>query len=301
MFTEKDLHTLHDKADRLAAEKRFDEAIELYEKLIGEHPSNESLLLSLAWAYRDGGKDEKAIVCFESLFEREIGRKVFTGFAFDELVRLFREKGLHERLVSLCERVADAQPEDPALLCTLGEAYLKAEKADPAVRVFRKLTEMEPGSSAYFCLLGNAYALAGSPEKAEEIFEKAAAIDPGESHVFFNRLGNILAQKGDLERAVRILRKAIGEKPDCPFYYCTLGDVLIRRGRIDEARKAYDRAVELDEGSGEGYLNRLGLSLLSGGYGKEAFSVFESLVSFDPANPFYRRNLGEALKLVKPQ
>lgn len=298
MSTEQNQQTLHDLADRLASEKRFEEAIELYRKLIWEHPSNESLILSLAWAYRDWGKDEEAIVCFERLFEREIGRRVFTGFAFDELVRLFREKSLHDRLVSLCERVAKVQPEDPALFCTLGEAYLKAGKADQGIRVFRKLTEMEPESSVYFCLLGNAHALAGSPEKAEESVEKAAAIDPGESHVFFSRLGNLFAQRGDFERAVRLLRKAIVEKPDYPLYYCTLGDIRIRQGRIDEARKAYNLAVELDQGSEEGYLNRLGKSLLNGGYGEEAAAVFELLVSRNPAHPFYRQSLAEARKLT---
>lgn len=299
MSPESDLNALQDLADRLVSEMRFEEAVELYRKLSEAHPSNESILLSLAWAYRDWGRNEEAIACFKRLLEKEIERRVFTGFAFDELVRLFREKGFHDRLVSLCERVVEAQPEDPAFLSTLGEAYLEAGKTDDGIRVFRTLTEMEPGSSAYFCLLGRAHVQAGSAEEAEECFEKAAAIDPGESHVFLGRLGDLFARAGDLDRAARILRKASAEKPDISFYHCSLGDVLIRQGRLEDGHEAYKRAVACDPGSGEAYLNRLGKALLDGGYGEEAAAVFEFLVERRPSHLFYRQSLEEARKLLK--
>lgn len=290
---------LHDLADDLVSEGRFDEAIEIYGRLIREDPGSDSLLMSLAWAYRDSDREEEAVGCLETLFEREIRRRVFTGFAFDEMVRLFREKGMHDRVVSLCERVAEAQPEDPALLCTLGEAYLRAGRADRAVGIFAKLTEMEPEAPAYLCLLGNAFILAGEPEKAVESYERAAVLEPGKSHVFFVRLGNRFARAGDLERGERILRRAIGEKPDDPLSHCSLGDVLIRRGRIEEARKAYGEAIALDGTSKESYLNRMGRSLLEGGYNGEAAVVFEALLSLSPGNPIHRRNLEEARRLEK--
>jgi Flp pilus assembly protein TadD len=300
MSTEQEPQALRDLADGLASEGRYEEAVEIYNRLVRDDPGSDSLLMSLAWAYRDWGKEEEAVGCLETLFEREIRRRVFTGFAFDEMVRLFREKGMHDRAVSLCERVAEAQPEDPALLCTLGEAYLRAGRGDRAVGVFLKLAEMEPEASAYLCLLGNAYALAGDPEKAVESYEKAAVLEPGKSHVFFCRLGNQFARSGNLEWGERILRRAIGEKPDDPLSHCSLGDVLIRLGRIDEAQKAYDRAIALDGPSREGYLNRMGKSLLEEGRTGEAAAVFEVLCSLSPGNPIHRRNLEEARSLMKP-
>jgi len=299
MSTERETEALRDLADGLASEGRYEEAVEIYGRLVRDNPESDSPLMSLAWTYRDWGKEEEAVRCLEMLFEREIRRRVFTGFAFDELVRLFREKGMHDRLVSLCERVAEAQPEDPALLCTLGEAYLGAGRGDEAVRVFGKLAVMEPEASAYLCFLGNAHVIAGDPEQALGCYEKAVALEPGKSHVFFGRLGNRFARTGDLERGERILRRAIGEKPDDPLSHCSLGDVLIRRGRIDEARKAYDRAIALDGASREGYLNRMGRSLLEGGRFGEAAAVFEELLSLSPGNPIHRRNLEEARRLEK--
>ncbi len=75
-------------ADGLMKEKRYEDAAELYKRLVEMHPGEDSFLLLLAWAYHDSGRLDTAIGCFELLFSSELKRNVFTGFAFDELVRM---------------------------------------------------------------------------------------------------------------------------------------------------------------------------------------------------------------------
>ena len=62
----------YDLADRFMKEQRYDEAIDLYKKLSEMKPGDDSILLSLAWAYGDGGRKAEAIDCFEKLFEKEL-------------------------------------------------------------------------------------------------------------------------------------------------------------------------------------------------------------------------------------
>jgi len=70
---------------------RYGEAVIFYRKLIELNPGEDSFLVGLAWATRQRQID-LAVDCFEKVFEKELQRKIFTGFAFDELVRILRNE-----------------------------------------------------------------------------------------------------------------------------------------------------------------------------------------------------------------
>ena len=138
-----DADSLRASADALATQGRYREAAEIYGELTRSAPDDESHRLALAWAHYDAGETEQAIRCFEELFERELSRDVFTGFAFDELARIFKERRLYERLVRLCERVAAVQPDDAGLLAELGDAYLRSKRAGEAAGAFRRILAID--------------------------------------------------------------------------------------------------------------------------------------------------------------
>ena len=80
------------RAEELAQEGRYEEAIVFYRELVKAHPGEDSYLLALAWVCHDGGYSDEALRCFRELFERELSSKVFSGFAFDELVRIYKKR-----------------------------------------------------------------------------------------------------------------------------------------------------------------------------------------------------------------
>src|SRR5450759_1460357 len=77
-------------AEDLLRQGQYRKAIKLYEEIHKAYPEEESILLMLAWAHYDSGSAEQAIEYLNILLERELQRKVFTGFAFDELVRIYK-------------------------------------------------------------------------------------------------------------------------------------------------------------------------------------------------------------------
>ena len=281
-------------ADEFMKARRYDDAILLYQKLVEMHPGEDSLLLSLAWAYHDGGRLDDAVRCFERLFSVELERKIFTGFAFDELVRIFKETGNYERLLDICERAVAAQPEDIALLNDLGDAYLKVGKAGESVKVFKKMVEMEPDASATYCSLGNALVQAGDLAGAEAAYIRAVEIDPSEAGAFYNRLANVYCTMGHDERAERALRKCLEYRHDDPMYYCGLGDVLVKLGKIEEACRIYEKAVDLHRTAAAAYYNRFGNTLARGNHHGKAIEAFKKATVADPHNPFYYVHLGDS-------
>jgi tetratricopeptide (TPR) repeat protein len=281
-------------ADEFIKAKRYDDAILLYRELVEMHPGEDSFLLSLAWAYHDSGRQGDAIVCFERLLSVELERKIFTGFAFDELVRIFKERGDYERLIDICKRAVAAQPDDIALLNDLGDAYLKAGKASESVRVFKKMAEMEPDASAIYCSLGNAFVQAGNFDGAEAAYRRAVEIDPSEAGPFYNKLANVYFNEGHDERAEITFRKCLEFRFDDPMCHCGLGDVLVKRGKIDDAQGVYEKAVDLHHASAGAYYNRFGNSLARGNHHNQAIEAFKKAIAADPRNPFYYVHLADS-------
>jgi tetratricopeptide (TPR) repeat protein len=281
-------------ADEFMKVRRYDDAILLYQKLVEMHPGEDSFLLSLAWGYHDSGRLDDAIICFERLLSVELERKVFTGFAFDELVRIFKETGDYERLLDICERVVAAQPDDIALLNDLGNAYLKVGKANESIRVFKKMTEMEPDASAAYCSLGNALVQAGDFDGAEAAYRRAVEIDPSEAGSFYNRLANAYCDQGLDERAEKAFRKCLQFRLDDPMYHCGLGDVLVKLGKINDALGTYEKAVDLHRASAGAYYNRFGNTLARENHHGHAIEAFKKAIAADPGNPFYYVHLANS-------
>jgi tetratricopeptide (TPR) repeat protein len=290
-----DHHWDQDHADRLMQEGRPAEAVPLYRRGAEAAPEEDSRLLSLAWALHDSGEKAEAALCFERLFQKELERRLFTGFAYDELVRLYREGHDTEALLSVCERAAAAQAGDPGLLRTLGEAYLTAGRGASAAEVFERLCRLDPDDPEYPCLLGEARLTAGDPERAVAAFRCAVRIDPAAQGRCFSRLAEGLERSGYPDLAREIWGSALAVRPDDPLLWMGLGDCQLRRSDPEAAVRAYERAAELLPAGAAACWHRLGNGLIREGLPLQAAEVFARAVAAEPQNPLHHLRQAEAL------
>ena len=100
-------------------------------------------------------------------------------------------------------------------------------------------------------------------DKARVSFEKAIAFEAQDSrsHLF---LARIALARGDAGAAEREFALAVGAQQPDPLAFFHQGVYLFQERRLDEARKALERAVELDPGLPGAHLN-LGLVLRRAG------------------------------------
>ena len=281
------------RADALLRKGRRTEAIAIYRLLAEKFPDEESHLLSLAWALYDSGRSEEAADCFERLFARELGRQAFTGFAYDELVRIYRAAGNREALVSVCQRAAAAQPDDTGVQRTLGEAYLAAGMADLALAVFEKLIRLEPDASEGWALLGSARLALGDPSGAEQAYLKAAELEPRDASVFLGRLAEGCLNAGYHERARATLERGLALNPHDPHSWMALAEVLILQPHPDPdaAADACLRAVALRPETAGGCWHRLGNLLSKAGLHPQATEAFARAAQTEPEDPRYLLSL----------
>ena len=276
-----------DRAQQLLKEGKRSEAIALYEAVHKNHPEEESVLLMLAWAHYDNGEILKALHYLETIMERELKRKIFTGFAFDELVRIYKQEKKFDNLVEICRKAVNAQPNDAALLAELGSAYLYAEKPEEACRVFEKLIGMENDNPAFYCRWGESLFAAGKTPESQAAYKQAAEIDPEDADRYYFQLANLFQNTGHNDEALRLLNDCISVNPSNSLYYCALGDILVALGQTDEALAAYKTAIKYDNAGAGVYYNRLGQTLMKAKFFSQAIDAFKAAIELDAAKPYY--------------
>jgi len=286
------------RAAQLMQSGRPGEAVPIYRKWVEAHPDEASHLLSLAWALYARGQAAEAMVCFERLFQKELSRSPFTGFAFDELVRIHRECRNREALISVCERAASAQPDDIGILQTLGDAYLAADRGAEALRVYESIVEREPDAPEHRCRLGDALLAAGEPVRADEEYNRAAQIDPSSASAFFSRLADGFLGIGVPEMARIAWERCLAACSEDPRYWMGFGDCLFRLGEPDAAADAYRRAAKLQPGSAGPCWSRLGNRSAREGLHALAAMAFIEASAADPGNPLYLLRLASAYEAM---
>lgn len=287
-----------DTADQLLGQGKYSEAIELLEEVHRDYPEEESVLLLLAWAHYDSGGTAKAVSYLEILLERELQRKIFTGFAFDELVRIYKQEKNFGKLVEICSRATSAQPEDTGLLIELGNAYLQAGRAREACSIFEKLVQLENDNCAFYCLLGEALFAAGLTSASEAAYLRAGEIDPDQVDHYYFKIADLFAKSGCYEEAKRLLETCIALNPAKAVYHCCLGDALVSLGRVLEAQAEYETAAHYTNSSDGAYYNRLGNVLAGANYHREAMDAFRKALEREPDNPVYARHLAISYKAM---
>lgn len=286
MMTE-EKKTKIDLAEKHYRQKKYREAIVLCEEIHKEYPEDESALLILSWAYYDSGEVGQAEKYLHILLERELKRRVFTGFAFDELVRIYNQQKDFQKLTEICGRAVAAQPEDVGLLTELGNAYLKSGKPEKACAIYEKLVEAENDNPVYYCYWGEALFAAGRSKESEEAYRQAGEIDSGQADRYYFKIAVLFQQAGNYKEAERLLNKCIAADSSNPLYYCSLGDNLVSLGQIRKALQAYEKAVQCDHSRAGAYYNRLGHSLMKTGNFAQAVEAFEAAINYEPVGPYY--------------
>ena len=146
--------------------------------------------------------------------------------------------------IRLLEETARARPQLALPLLDLAQMQERAGNPPAAVDAYRRAIEREPDSAG---LMNNlAYLLSGDPAGRDEalaLAERAYARAPG-SPAIADTLGWILYQKGELDRAERLLGQAAQAAPGLPAIRYHLGMVYAKQGKTAEARRELEEALK---------------------------------------------------------
>ncbi len=133
-----------------------------------------------------------------------------------------------------------------------GNAQFLASRAEAALvsgdrAAWKSLLEKagrDPSSAVELHSAAALLARAGARSVAAAFYRDALAANPAMTDAM-NNLALLLAEDpSGVEEALRLLDDAIARRPDDAYYLSSRGEVLLRAGRVDEARAELRRALE---------------------------------------------------------
>lgn len=221
-------------------------------------------------------RKEKAALIYE-----ELGGHYFEVKKFAEAAKVYREAAddadlvetrpnflfLATRALELAgetkaalEAIAGAleiMPNNPLLRYWQGWVYYHSHQFDEAIERMEKVIADFPQPQARPIVrqaqssLSNIYVLKGDVRKGEEILEEMFKENPDDPSVN-NDLGYLYADQGkNLEQAEGMIKKALASDPENGAYLDSLGWVLFKRGKSDEALGYLEKAVKNAPGAGD--------------------------------------------------
>ena len=111
--------------------------------------------------------------------------------------------------------------------------------------------------------------------------------------VAHNNLGNVYLKKGRLDAAISEYKMAISLNPSDAGLYNNLGAAYLKKGRLDAAIAEYQKAISLNPDYALAH-NNLGNAYLGKGETDAAIAEYQKAISLNPADALAHYNLGVA-------
>ena len=130
-------------------------------------------------------------------------------------------------------------------------------------------------------------------ETEETLWADTLAKNPG-CPLASNNLGNILLRKGRVEEAIALFRKSISIHDSGPDIHNSLGNALLELNQPDNAIAEYRNALKIDPANFGAY-NNLGITYAQNGQANEAMIQYEKALEINPHYADAHNNLGNVL------
>jgi tetratricopeptide (TPR) repeat protein len=236
-------------ADSLVAAGEPGEAVETFEQLLQRFPElndEPQLLARMAELQFDAGRIEQALESGRKILDRQpndLPMIQLVGYALQRL-------GRFDEALALYEAIPDRFAGNPEAIrlskIWTANALASADRFEEGERILLQLLEEQPDDPWLNNDLGYLWAERGiNLDRAEELIRKAVDADPSNS-AYLDSLGWVLYKQGRTEEAITHLEEAVRLRPSA-VNLDHLGDVYFVLDRRNDARDAWKRAEALAE------------------------------------------------------
>ena len=217
----------------------YHKALDEFQIMAIAEPDSKAARLLMARIYEILGRTDKSIEQFEVLRVLEPGSVEVLLY----LGRLYSMEGEYQETIDLVSRAIHLEPENDALYHSMSLANMAIENYDDAVENMRKAIEINPNKDSYYFELGALQEKAGKFKAAIKNMEQAIEINPMHSNAH-NFLGYMYAIDGtNLDKALEHLKKALSIQPRNGYFLDSLGWIYYKKGESQKALREIKRAM----------------------------------------------------------
>jgi len=158
----------------------------------------------------------------------------------------FSQRESYDTAITWLEKAFRSDSSDTRVQFALAAAMERSGRFDESADVFKEILRREPTNAPALNYLGYMYADRNVHlEESLDLIERALEVDP-QNGAYLDSYGWVLFRLGRFDEAEAQIRKALGILDSDPVIHEHLGDILAAQGREDEARRHWERALELD-------------------------------------------------------
>ncbi len=156
------------------------------------------------------------------------------------------EKGDIQTAINYYEQVIKAQPDlEAKVILNLGLALAQNQKTEKAINYLEKALLLTSNNPKICYALGKLYEKKENVELALANYQLALKYNHETPCIIYEKIGKILSQKGDIDRAIIAYQEGIKQQPDYVHIYGSLGNLQLHKGKIPEAISLYEKGIEL--------------------------------------------------------
>jgi tetratricopeptide (TPR) repeat protein len=181
-------------ANTLAAARQYEAAIEAFGKLVALNPKHGVGHYRLGMLLASQGKTKSAIASLETALRLMPGE----GEAYSMLIRLLTQAKRYDEAIEWANRHLEKEPAHRETLLALGEAILKAGRADAMLKRFEPmLAEPDPDGRMH-ALVGDGLMALGREREAVSVFRNGLQ-ESAESPILAMSLARVLSMGDETE------------------------------------------------------------------------------------------------------
>ncbi|MDI6775635.1 MAG: tetratricopeptide repeat protein [Syntrophales bacterium] len=202
--------------------------------------------LNIGIAYIESGQYNaalKELLEAEKLTPKDPKLHYFLGIAY------YYGKGLNEKAIDEFNRALDLKPDYSEAHNFLGTIYLSKGLWDKAIESFNKALSniLYDTPAVALSNMGWAYYKKGDYQISLSKYQEAIAREPNTAllPLIEKNMGMVSFARGDMDRAVRHLKKSLELAPSLAESHYWLGECYIRLNNREEAKAAFRAAIKL--------------------------------------------------------
>lgn len=260
----------------LVEKKMYDPAAYKLKEILKEVPDSDRARFYLAAIYEQTQQKEKAISEYgrvpadSSYFNDSVVHAVYLlktdqnlkaaeELAQSAMTKKNDEPTLHSLYASLLNdnnKAAQAAivlesahkkfPQNTQVLFFLGTVYDSLGNKDKVVSTMKIVLEKEPTHVQALNYIAYTFAEQGENlSEAEQFARRAVALEPKDGYIL-DTLGWVLYKQGKTNEAIRYLEAAHKIAPNVPIISEHLGDIYVKQAMVEKARQMYKKAIEME-------------------------------------------------------
>ncbi|HJR20589.1 MAG TPA: tetratricopeptide repeat protein [Dongiaceae bacterium] len=244
-------------------------------------PKLDIAALALGDLHRQADHLDQAIAAYNQVPDSSIFRRPSQL----SIAESYRRQEKFAEAESLLRKLMDGDKADISAAQQLGQLLRSNKKFEEAAKVYGvaidRLGTLEPEDWQLFYYRGISYERAKQWPPAEKDFQKALELSPDEPYVLNYLAYTWVERRENLDQALKMLEKAVSQRPEEGFIIDSLGWAHYMLGRYPEAVGELERAVAL--APTDPVLNdHLGDAYWKVGRQQEARFQWSRALSFDP-------------------